>query len=1569
MNQNICNICGANYEYRNGRWFCPACGAYKQEELSNEEVTLLYNAAQKLRMSDFDEAEKEYADIIEKFPKNANGYWGRLLSKYGIKYEEDFDGRKIPTCYATSIESVISDKDYKKAIELADEETTTYYKRQAEYIERVRKEWVEKAKKEKPYDIFLCYKDSDIPNGIDRTQDSIAVQDLYIHLTEQGYRVFFSRESLRGKVGEKYEPYIFNALSTAKVMLVYGSKSEYITSTWLKNEWTRYEKRIQSGEKKANSLLVACDGFPPNELPKTLASRQCFDATKRSFYSDLDALVKKIIKGEEKPKVEPKEQPQKKEKSKKNNKILFAFVAVALALVVGLCVLIPNLIDKKSPQGESVSSVTNTQFNSSIVLTDDDVPKGTTFEIEEVNAGVQQRYAINKLNINKENYHLFDLTLKYNNEIVTIDGNALVTMPIPTDIDQSKAVVYYLWGDLSEKMSSTVTDGKISFTTNHFSYYLIAEAITTIAPSKGYTTVEEGYLTVGVSADCPPYEYIEDGDYKGIEVDILKAIATELGLAIRFENDAFDELLGNLTAKEVDCIIGLTETAQRNEIATTTNVLFVEDDFESVIYLNKDNDELRTSINSAINKLKNNNTIASIIESYATTETTTSVTIIFNANGGYGIMPNQKIDVNSSDLLNKCAYIRDGYNFLGWATSASGTVVYIDENDFSVQEQESITLYAVWEKIVIQVSVGVEFDANGGTGTKQSLTIPQNSTFIFPECGYVKEGYSFVAWVNSPTNITQIRYPGEEGSVGTMGLTKYYAMWAANENTVIFNANGGSGTMSSQKMKTDEKKALNNCTFTRDGYSFIGWATTSDGEVVYSNQAQYTMGTENEYTLYAVWDINKVALIYDANGGEGSMESQLLLPNQVLSLNENEYRRSGYGFKGWSLTPNGEIAYRNMSNFTMGTTSITLYAVWEATDTAIVLNPNGGKGVALTTMSKTDETITLPLNTFTRDGYDFVGWATISYGEVKYLDGAEYVAGPNVSYNLYAIWSPTTYTISYNLDGGSVNGLKDTYTIETSAFTLPNPQKEGYEFVGWSGTNISGTQKVVTIQQGSMGNRSYTANWKENTYTVTYYANDGTNTNKSNSGIKNGSVITLPECTFTLSGYSFVRWQRFLGNSSEYYYPGDEYTISDENVVFHAEWKKIYNYTSQVTSITITSYIGNEETINVPQYIDGLPVKAIWDSCFRGCSARIINIPEGIESIGHQAFAECSNLESVSIPKSVTYIRGEALFAPGTNKINSIIISSENATYESIGNCIIEKASKKLIAGCSNSTIPNGVITIGTAAFCSANGLTSLEIPEGVLKIEQYAFESCINLNNIVLPSSLVNVEYLAFYDCPKLVHITNLSGISFSELPNNPNMEIRTSSTQEFKNIISTEGDFIKYTVGNTKYILQYIGNDDTVDLTQTDFTSIYQYAFHSNETVKKLIISDKITEIGMCAFEYAQALDTVVIGNNVRTIGERAFSSCINLSDLTIGNSVSVIAKMAFYRCSKLKEIVIPNAVRYIGQSAFNESGLQTAIFEDVDNWYAPNNINVSNSSTNAIYLTNVLTYEVWEKIPTIE
>jgi len=339
MNPNLCNNCGGDYEYRHGRWICRSCGAYKPEELSNEEVTLLYTASQKLRLAEFDEAEQEFDDIVRKYPQNPNGYWGRLMSRYGIKYEEDFDGRRIPTCYATSMERVVDDPDYRKALEYADKETREYYTRQAEYMERVRKEWVEKARKEKPYDIFICYKDSDLANGIERTEDSVAAQELYIHLTNKGYRVFFSRESLRDKVGEKYEPYIFSALSTAKVMLVYGSKPEYITSTWLKNEWTRYEKRIKAGEKKPNSLIVACDGFSPARLPTTLGARQCFDATQRSFYSDVDEVIERII-GEEKamPVAVPGVAGQRR-KREKALPIIAVCATVAVAVIAAVAVI------------------------------------------------------------------------------------------------------------------------------------------------------------------------------------------------------------------------------------------------------------------------------------------------------------------------------------------------------------------------------------------------------------------------------------------------------------------------------------------------------------------------------------------------------------------------------------------------------------------------------------------------------------------------------------------------------------------------------------------------------------------------------------------------------------------------------------------------------------------------------------------------------------------------------------------------------------------------------------------------------------------------------------------------------------------------------------------------------------------------------------------------------------------------------------------------------------------------------------------------------------------------------
>ena len=233
---NICYHCGGEFRELRDRMVCQSCGAYKPKEITSEEASLLYSAFQKLRLAEFEEAEQAFDDILNRYPGNAQGYWGRLLSRHGIKYESDHDGKRIPTCYAPTIESIFDASDYAKAMEYADEESAEVFRAHAEYIERVRVEYQEKASSEKPYDIFICYKDSDPENGREHTEDSDSLRELYFFLMRKGYRVFFSRESLSDKVGEKYEPYIYGALATARIMLVYGSKPEYINSTWVRNE-------------------------------------------------------------------------------------------------------------------------------------------------------------------------------------------------------------------------------------------------------------------------------------------------------------------------------------------------------------------------------------------------------------------------------------------------------------------------------------------------------------------------------------------------------------------------------------------------------------------------------------------------------------------------------------------------------------------------------------------------------------------------------------------------------------------------------------------------------------------------------------------------------------------------------------------------------------------------------------------------------------------------------------------------------------------------------------------------------------------------------------------------------------------------------------------------------------------------------------------------------------------------------------------------------------------------------------------------------------------------------------
>ena len=317
MEHHVCKCCGMLLKREGNYYVCDYCMNRWMIDVANDVSAVERVAAwTALRQGDFDKATELFEEIIIKDDKNHEAYWGRALARNAIVYVNDVvEDKKVPTCNNITEASFLNDKDVKKAIELAPEDVAVGYKKQIDYLENIRVEWLEKASKEPPYDVFISFKDSDRENGIERTKDSFDAQEIYTALVDAGYKVFFSRVSLRGKVAEQYEPYIYNAIKTAKVMIVFGEKPEYFNATWIKNEWTRFKARIDGGEKHKNSLVVVVKDMNPGDLPIALRARQAMNMTDLTFFETLKNHIASIVGGTSAQKTAAK--PVKKEKVKK----------------------------------------------------------------------------------------------------------------------------------------------------------------------------------------------------------------------------------------------------------------------------------------------------------------------------------------------------------------------------------------------------------------------------------------------------------------------------------------------------------------------------------------------------------------------------------------------------------------------------------------------------------------------------------------------------------------------------------------------------------------------------------------------------------------------------------------------------------------------------------------------------------------------------------------------------------------------------------------------------------------------------------------------------------------------------------------------------------------------------------------------------------------------------------------------------------------------------------------------------------------------------------------------------
>lgn len=280
-----CKECGGEIEpQENGLGKCLYCGAVQTlPKEKDDKIQNLLNRANDFRLNcDFDRAIFEYEEVLKLSEAEPEAHWGLFLSKYGVEYVKDtMTFTYKPTLHRISSISVFDDVDYQATIKYADSISAIQYKKDAENIETVMKELLLLSANQEPYDVFLSYKELDDTTR-QRTDDSYLAHDLYNELTAQGYKVFFAPKSLG--VG-LYEPKIYSAIISSKVMIVLGTQAKYFDAVWVKNEWSRFAELIDNGEQKV--LVPVFKNMEAGQLPNRLAKYQAYDMANMTFLPSL----------------------------------------------------------------------------------------------------------------------------------------------------------------------------------------------------------------------------------------------------------------------------------------------------------------------------------------------------------------------------------------------------------------------------------------------------------------------------------------------------------------------------------------------------------------------------------------------------------------------------------------------------------------------------------------------------------------------------------------------------------------------------------------------------------------------------------------------------------------------------------------------------------------------------------------------------------------------------------------------------------------------------------------------------------------------------------------------------------------------------------------------------------------------------------------------------------------------------------------------------------------------------------------------------------------------------------
>lgn len=508
--------------------------------------------------------------------------------------------------------------------------------------------------------------------------------------------------------------------------------------------------------------------------------------------------------------------------------------------------------------------------------------------------------------------------------------------------------------------------------------------------------------------------------------------------------------------------------------------------------------------------------------------------------------------------------VKAGYTFTGWYVTAEPSRLWNFGTDVVTGTTE---LRAGWSANTYNVTFDLCSGA-GGDGNVQATYDSALPTITVP----ARVGYQFAGYYDQAEGGT--KYYNADGSSAInwnkAGDTTLYAQWTANSYQVIFNANGGSGSMDAEEFAYGEEKPLSTNGFTKTGYAFVGWTTGEiAGDVIYTDGASVSNLTTEQggiVNLYAVWKPITYMVVYNGNGADGSMADQQMTYDMEAALSPIGYTKTGYHFLGWSKTSTAQTGELDNLEHVMNLaenegSKVTLYAVWGANTYTVAFHANGGTGSQMAEQSFTyDEAAkALSRNRYTRTGYTFKGWAlTDTATEAQYADQAKVqnlVVTQDGVLNLYAVWTAQSYTVSFDANGGSTATASKEVTYGSTYGTLPAATRTGYDFAGWYTEKEAGTAIIADNTVSITADTTLYARWTAKQFTVSFDTNKGAGS--STPTVVNSINVTYDDSYGNLpvtgrTGYDFAGW--YTASSGGTRVTADTKVTLTEDQTLYARW-------------------------------------------------------------------------------------------------------------------------------------------------------------------------------------------------------------------------------------------------------------------------------------------------------------------------------------------------------------------------------------------------------------------------------